>query len=84
MTNEKLIASIRKAKIKVNCYVAGFYIFSIFVDLYFTIYLEKVSGSLASKSPFSFVPVACLMLAVSLTFTYLEKILIAINQDKSQ
>ncbi|WP_085299302.1 hypothetical protein [Cognaticolwellia mytili] len=82
MTNDELITKLRKAKIKVILYVSGVFLSLILFDFYLANYSEIISESMLSRTPFAMVLFACLQLAIMLTFTYLEKILIGINQTK--
>jgi hypothetical protein len=82
MTNEELIIKLRSAKIKVILYVSAVFLSLILFDFYLANYSETISESMLSRTPFATVLFACLQLAIMLIFTYLEKILIAINQTK--
>lgn len=80
MNNDEIIRKLRSAKIKVILYVSGLFIFLVWVDTYLANTSEIVRESMLSNSPFSMIIFVCLQFAIMLIFTYLEKILIAINQ----
>jgi len=87
MTNDEVVSKLRSAKVKVVLYVSGLFLLLTCVDFYLADTSEKTAQSMLSSSPFSIVIVIviviCLQLAIMLTFTYLEKILIGINQTKN-
>ena len=85
MTNDEMVSKLRSAKVKVVLYVSGLFLLLTCVDFYLADTSEKTAQSMLSSSPFSIVIVIviCLQLAIMLTFTYLEKILIGINQTKN-
>ncbi|WP_166377451.1 hypothetical protein [Pseudoalteromonas sp. Z9A4] len=80
MTNDEVISTLRSAKVKVILYVSGLFILMAFVDFYLVSTSVKTTQSMLSNSPFSIVIFVCLQLAIMLTFTYLEKILVGINK----
>ena len=83
MTNDEVVSKLRSAKVKVVLYVSGLFLLLTYVDFYLADTSEKTTQSMLSSSPFSIVIFVCLQLAIMLTFTYLEKILIGINQTKN-
>tara|TARA_R110002012_G_scaffold155156_5_gene316017 strand:+ start:2807 stop:3070 length:264 start_codon:yes stop_codon:yes gene_type:complete len=82
MDDDELIKKLRSAKIKVVLYVSGLFLFLTLVDLYLANSSERITGSMLSNSPFSLVIFVCLQLAITLVFSYLEKILVGINKTK--
>lgn len=83
MTNDEVISKLRSAKVKVVLYVLGLFLLLTCVDFYLADTSEKTTQSMLSSSPFSIIIFVCLQLAIMLTFTYLENILIGINQTKN-
>ena len=82
MTNDEVIKMLRNAKMKVVLYVTGLFLLSISFDYYLASSSEQITESMLSNSPFSISIFVCLQLAIMLIFTYLEKILLGINQEK--
>jgi len=83
MNNDELVKKLRKAKIKVTLYVSGLGLFFILLDLYLANTSDVISESMLVSSPLSLFVFICLQLAINLTFTYLEKILVSMNQSKT-
>ena len=82
MANDEVISKLRSAKVKVVLYVSGLFLLLTCVDFYLAATSENTTQSMLSSSPFSIIIFVCLQLAIMLIFTYLEKILIGINQTK--
>ena len=82
MTNDEVVSKLRSAKVKVVLYVSGLFLLLAYVDFYLAATSEKTTQSMLSSSPFSIIIFVFLQLAIMLIFTYLEKILIGINQTK--
>ena len=78
----KLFQKLHSAKVKVVLYVSGLFLLLTCVDFYLAATSENTTQSMLSSSPFSIIIFVCLQLAIMLIFTYLEKILIGINQTK--
>ncbi len=82
MNNDELIKELRKARKKIVRYVSGLFLFFILLDLYVANTSDVVTESMLSLSPFSMLIFICLQTAIGLIFSYLEKILVAMNQSK--
>ena len=84
MEKLELIQKIRKSKIKVISYVSVVFVVILLCDFYLANSSNPIEESLLTKSPVSIAVFGCIILAIALTFSYLEKILVELHASNKQ